>query len=104
MLRSADRRDDESGKRLKEAAAYLGAVDQLHRPDDVHGGTNRASRQSHLFVGIAGAIVPNRAVWALSTPTVPSGLLLLRISPVLTAQIARSRAPRWATRSGAKPQ
>jgi len=88
MVGSAESRDGESGERLKEAAPYLGAVDPLHRPNDVHAATHSASRQSH-FAGFVGEhCAKSDALGAVNT--YPRVRVLFCAFGIMTAQMLSS--------------
>jgi hypothetical protein len=56
--------------------------------EHVHGGTESASRQSHLSPVSRAALCPNRTVLALSTPTFHPGCFFCAFPSVMTTQIS----------------
>ena len=86
MVLSAEGRDGEVGERLKGAALYLGAVDPLHRRNDVHGAIHSASRQSH-FAGFAGENCSKSDGLGVVNTYPRVRVLLLRVRPTMTAQM-----------------
>lgn len=89
MVLSAERRDRESGERLKEAAPYLGAVDPLHRPN-MCTVVRIVGHDRVIFSPVSRAALcqTGRSWRCQHLPSRPGASL--RLPRVMTAQIARS--------------